>query len=136
MNITYAPRYRRPRYEAETSGRVGFCYSLEISGATFAEIEGAADFDCKFGEEPSGYGIHFDPGSGDEIDITAWLVDCTRVNPEWVRGEENAGVSYHLTEQHPAPAWLVSLLKADKEFLTKLYQDISETARKTRSRIR
>lgn len=121
------------RYERATMGQVGFCYDLDTQpGYTFAEIEGEAHYECTFGEEPSGHGIHFDPGSGDEIKITAWTVDTIRRNPAWVKGAENPGIPYHLKESQPAPAWLIAQMEANAAFMSSLHELISETARNQR----
>lgn len=123
------------RFESETTGKITFCFDLNAGeDATFAEIEGEAEFSCKFGEDPSGYGIHFDPGSGDEINFTGWFVDTCRKNPAWVKGEENPGISYHLHERRAAPEWLVKMMTADAKFMADLDEQASESARNGRER--
>lgn len=114
----------------EVTGRVSFTFDLNVgTEATFAEIEGEAEYACEIGRAPSGCTPDtFDPGEGDDCGITAFYVDCTRRNPEWISGEENTGLAFHIHEKLPAPEWLVAMMKADKKFMADLEERAAEAA--------
>lgn len=120
----------RHRYERSSYGRHEFTFDWMVGDVTIAEIECAADYTIKFGQAAD----HDDPGSGDEITITRYWVEGVKKNPQWVPGEENAGIKPYIRELQPMPMQIAALVR---EYVNegRVLEDISEAARLTRGRL-